>query len=313
MLNRARFTSEKSTRRALASVRAKSVRRAASAALGVFLALGSEINEIKFVAANAPEKSRSFATQRQESRRGAPQRRSSQPERLQRLSSATSSSLKSDELERELAQIEFQFQEARKIGSERLDRLTAQIDVLLATARRLAERPAANSELAKRAETLVAQLQSFQRFINDSSDFFQRLAKLDAASLDVEETRSFFALFLAESAPTGALTSPFGDVSNATVPDGALASDASTPTTSRLSTLIERNYVASPSRSTRFKRLKFGTLSSKRTAPNSNVFTSTRQPPKTRLILSRKSINGKDFPKNFKRSDDAPSNGGSRR
>ncbi len=227
MLNRARFTSEKSTRRALASVRAKSVRRAASAALGVFLALGSEINEIKFVAANAPEKSRSFATQRQESRRGAPQRRSSQPERLQRLSSATSSSLKSDELERELAQIEFQFQEARKIGSERLDRLTAQIDVLLATARRLAERPAANSELAKRAETLVAQLQSFQRFINDSSDFFQRLAKLDAASLDVEETRSFFALFLAESPPTGALTSPFGDVSSATVPDGALAFDAS--------------------------------------------------------------------------------------
>ena len=195
MLNRARFPSEKSTRRALASVRAKSARRAASAALGVFLALGSEINEIKFVAANAPEKSRSFATQRQDSRRGAAQLRSSQPERLQRLPSKTSSPLKSDELERELAQIEFQFQEARKIGSERLDRLTAQIDVLLDAARRLAERPAANSELAKRSETLVAQLNAFQRFIDDSSVFFQRLAMLDAASLDVEETRAFVASF----------------------------------------------------------------------------------------------------------------------
>ncbi len=227
MLNRARLTSEKSTRYAVASVRAKSARRAASAALGVFLALGSEINEIKFVAANAPEKSRSFATQRQESRPGAPQRRSSQPERLQRLPSRNSSPLKSDELERELAQIEFQFQEARKIGSERLDRLTAQIDVLLDAARPLAARPSANSELAKRAETLVAQLQSFQRFINDSTVFFQRLAKLDAASLSVEETRSFFTSFLAENAPTDALTSPFSDVSNATVHDGALASDAS--------------------------------------------------------------------------------------
>lgn len=226
MLNRARLTSKKSTRCDLAPVRGKSARRAALAALGVFLALGSEIDEIKFVAANAPEKSRSFATQRQESQRGVSQRRPPQPERLQRLSSA-SSPLKSDELERELAQIEFQFQEARKIGSERLDRLTAQIDLLLDAARPLAARPAANSELAKRAEALVAQLQSFQRFTNDSSDFFQRLAKLDAASLNVEETRSFFTSFLAESAPTDALTSPFSEVSNATVPDGALVSDAS--------------------------------------------------------------------------------------
>jgi len=211
MLNETRLTAVNSTSCALTSICAKSARRAALATLGALLAFGSEI---EFVAANAPEKARSFATQRLDPRRGGIPRRSSQPEHLQRLPSKTSSAVGSDEIERELAQLEFQFQETQKLGSERLERLTARLSVLLDSARRLATQSAANSELAQRAETLVERLETFRRFVDDSSDFFRRLAKLDAASLNAGETRSFFAAFLEKENPTDSLIPYFNDGSN---------------------------------------------------------------------------------------------------
>lgn len=212
MLIQPRLTSEKSTRRVLTTFRDQSARRAALATLGVCLVFGGEI---EFVAADAPERPRSSATaQRQETRRNAVPRRPSQPVYSQSLSSKSPpTKMERDEVERELAQLEFQFQETRKIGSERLDQLTAQTALLLDSARRLATQPAADSELARRAEALVAQLETFRRFIDDSSDFFRRLAQLDAASLDAEKTRSFFASFLTERAALSNLTPYFDEVS----------------------------------------------------------------------------------------------------
>ncbi|MBQ9128877.1 MAG: hypothetical protein IJY15_14100, partial [Thermoguttaceae bacterium] len=100
MSQRTRLTSEKTTRRLLATVRAKSARRATLATLAVLFAFGGEI---EFAVATAPEKTRSLATQRQDPRRGGIPRRSSQPEHLQRLPSKTlPSSVESDEMEREL-------------------------------------------------------------------------------------------------------------------------------------------------------------------------------------------------------------------
>lgn len=103
----------------------------------------------------------------------------------------------SRELASELAQLEFRFQEALKIGSERLDELTPQIAALLDEARRLATEAETevDGRLAENARTLVSQIESFQRFIDASSVFFQRLAKLDAASLDAKATRLFFENF----------------------------------------------------------------------------------------------------------------------
>ncbi len=115
----------------------------------------------------------------------------SQNKRLER------SAKPSQELASELAQLEFRFQETLKIGSERLNELTPQIAALLDAARRLAAETETETDgrLAEKARALVSQLESFHRFIDVSSDFFQRLAKLDAASLDVNATRSFFENF----------------------------------------------------------------------------------------------------------------------
>lgn len=121
-------------------------------------------------------------------------RRLPQPSQNKRLEQSLKSS---QELASELAQLEFRFQEALKIGSERLDELTPQIAALLDEARRLATETAtqADGRLAEKARSFIAQLESFQRFIDVSSVFFQRLAQLDAASLDAKATRSFFENF----------------------------------------------------------------------------------------------------------------------
>ncbi|MBQ9126529.1 MAG: hypothetical protein IJY15_02070, partial [Thermoguttaceae bacterium] len=58
-------------------------------------------------------------------------------------------------------------------------------------------------------------------FIDDSSDFFRRLAKLDAASLNAEETRSFFAAFLEQETANAHSTLYFNDVSNSSDDVGA--------------------------------------------------------------------------------------------
>lgn len=228
MTKRTRINSEKTTRCVLTTLRAlrdRSVRRATLATLGACLLLGGEI---ELAAANSPENPRSNATRRPESRRDvASPSRSPQPVRSQQLTSAKTSSVDVAALERELSQLEFQFQEAQKIGSERLDDITSQIASLLDSARRLATQTAANSELAKRAESLVAQLETFRRLIDDSSDFFQDLAKLDAASLDGEKTRSFFASFLADRSSEVSTRPDFNNVSNSTKSTDALSADTS--------------------------------------------------------------------------------------
>lgn len=225
MLTETRLTSEKTTSCVFASAPAKTARRAALATLGALLAFGGEF---KFAAANAPEKPRSVATRRQTPKRDAVSPTKSQLQRSQRLSSPTPpSSIDSDKMERELAQLEFQFQETQKIGSERLAQLTTQTAALLDSARLLATQPSVNSEFTNRVETLIAQLEAFQRFIAESSDFFQRLAKLDAASLNAAETRSFFDSFLKERAADESLTPRFSNVSDSSISSGALDDNAS--------------------------------------------------------------------------------------
>ena len=105
--------------------------------------------------------------------------------------------VKSQDLASELAQLEFRFREAQTIGSERLDELTPQIAELVDAARRLATQTAVGSDerLDERAQELILQLVEFQRLISASSVFFKQLAKLDVASLDAKETRSFFSAF----------------------------------------------------------------------------------------------------------------------
>lgn len=106
----------------------------------------------------------------------------------------TSREKPTQDLATQLSQLEFRFQEARKIGSEHLDELMSQIVVLLEEARRLATQAEnyADEELVEKAKSLVSQLETFQQFTESTSAFFNELAKLDAASLDEKATRSFF-------------------------------------------------------------------------------------------------------------------------
>ncbi|MBR5244007.1 MAG: hypothetical protein IKW13_07220 [Thermoguttaceae bacterium] len=116
----------------------------------------------------------------------------------------------------ELAQLEFRFQEAQKIGSERLAELAPQIVELLDAARLFATQAetVADAQLAERARTLVSQLVEFQRFISATSVFFHRLAKLDAASLNEKETRDFFASFLLQRDFSNSATPYYSKVSS---------------------------------------------------------------------------------------------------
>lgn len=134
----------------------------------------------------------------------------------------TSSARPTQELASELAQLEYRFQEAQKIGSERLAQLSPQIADLADAARRLTTQAESNADaqLAERAQTLVSQLAEFQDYIDETSDFFHRLAELDVASLDEKATRAFFAAFLsrrafADAAPSNNASTSL-NVSNAT-------------------------------------------------------------------------------------------------
>ncbi|MBQ6827953.1 MAG: hypothetical protein IJO46_08050, partial [Thermoguttaceae bacterium] len=111
-------------------------------------------------------------------------------------------------------------------GAERFDQLTPQIDELLNESRRLAAQIGsdADAQLAERAQTLVSQLVEFQRFLNATSDFFHRLASLDAASLDEKATRDFFASFLLQPDLSNSATPYYNEVSNSSnAPDATLA------------------------------------------------------------------------------------------
>ena len=200
--------------------------------------------------------------------------------------------VKSQDLASELAQLEFRFREAQTIGSERLDELTPQIAELVDAARRLATQTAVGSDerLDERAQELILQLVEFQRLISASSVFFKQLAKLDVASLDAKETRSFFSAFSRQR-------------------------DLSTPQLLRTLRLrrIKPSLPASPHRSTRCKRSKVGTPSSKLAVRRSNVFASPPATLKKGSRLFRKFAIVKDFQKNLKYSNDAPPNGVSHR
>ncbi len=133
----------------------------------------------------------------------------------------------SQNLAPELAQLEFRFQESQKIGSERLDELTPQIAELLDKARRLVKRTesAADAKLTERAQALVSQLVEFQRFLELSSDFFNRLAQLDAASLDEKATRSFFASLLRQREFPNSATPYWTEVSTSSGASVAMSTD----------------------------------------------------------------------------------------
>lgn len=116
----------------------------------------------------------------------------------------------SQELASELAQLEFRFQEAQKIGSERLDQLTPQIAEFLDEARQLETqaKSKADANQLERAQTLVSQLVEFQTFLDATSDFFRRLAQLDVASLDEKATRDFFNSILSQRDVSDAASAP---------------------------------------------------------------------------------------------------------
>lgn len=206
MLKKTRLTSAQRTRRALATSFSAIARRTiapAFSAFGVLFLLSPD------AVADVPSQRVAF--------------KSSQPTQNGRLSQASS---RTQNLASDLAQLEFQFQQAQKIGSERLDELTPQVAALLADARRLAPQTESqnDAQLAERAQTLVAQLEEFQRFIAASSVFFDRLAELDAASLDAEATRVFFASFATRRNDDRAATPYFSEVSDSpTSPDATLA------------------------------------------------------------------------------------------
>ncbi len=148
---------------------------------------------------------------------------STQPTLNRRLARSTEST---QDLASELAQLEFRFQEAQKIGSERLAQLTPQIAELLNAARRLETqaKSGADARSLERAQTLILQLVEFQRFLNATSEFFQRLTRLDAASLDEKATREFFASFSLQRDFSNDATPYFSEVSRSSnAPETTLA------------------------------------------------------------------------------------------
>ncbi len=187
MLKRSRLSFPKSPRRLLSTSFNASVRRLVASSAPLFLFL----NDAAF-ADNASQ-------------------RLTQPTQNNRLSQSIKTS---QELASDLAQLKFQFQEAQKIGSERLDELTPQIDALLNEARRLATAPQTDARSAEEVQSLISQLEAFQQFIVVSADFFQRLAKLDAASLDAQATRLFFENFSSQRDFNFNATPYFNEVSN---------------------------------------------------------------------------------------------------
>ncbi|MBR4835263.1 MAG: hypothetical protein IKU86_13180 [Thermoguttaceae bacterium] len=104
----------------------------------------------------------------------------------------------SQEIARELDRLEFEFQEAQKIGSERVDQLTARVAELAEEARRFAEE-AAPGETAERAAALCERLDKFRGRLVENARFFAALAQLDAASLNADDVQSFFASFLSQN------------------------------------------------------------------------------------------------------------------
>ncbi len=113
-----------------------------------------------------------------------------------------------DELER----LEFEFQEAQKIGSERLAELTPRVAELVEQARRITTE-AKTGETARRSATLCKRLEQFRRLIVENASFFETLAQLDAASLNIDDAESFFASFLSPNVEADSLTSDFTKVS----------------------------------------------------------------------------------------------------
>ncbi|MBQ2789018.1 MAG: hypothetical protein IJE97_05220 [Thermoguttaceae bacterium] len=197
MLKQTRLTSAKSTRRLLLS----SLNVVARRALASFFPLFLLANDAAFAVDGAL---RDTPTQSQDARQPLLNNRLQQPlESSQNIAS-------------ELAQLEFQFQEARKTGSERVDDLTSQISDLLDKARNLATQAEsrADEKLVEQAETFVSQVEEFQRFLNATSVFFRRLAELDAASLDEKATRSFFESFLERPVAAHSSTPYFNEVSD---------------------------------------------------------------------------------------------------
>jgi hypothetical protein len=209
MLKPTRLTFDNSTRSNLSTSLDKTTRRGAA-----FCALAFLLNGVAFAGDGAFNASRSLGVQDASSTQPLPNKRLTIPAQT------------SQDLTSELAQLEFRFQEAQKVGSEQLDRLTPQIAELLEAARRLEANTEsdADAQLNERAQALVLQLVEFQRFLSATSDFFQRLAQLDVASLNEKATRDFFASFVAPDATELAATPYYAEVSNsASAPNAAIA------------------------------------------------------------------------------------------
>lgn len=212
MLKPSRLTFDQSPRSQFPALVDKAARRVVAFG-SLFLLLPG----VAFADGAASDLSRPLALQAPESTL------STQPTLNSRLARSAQSS---QDLASELAQLEFRFQETQKIGSERLAELTPQITELLNAARRLEtqSKSGADARLAERAQTLVAQLVEFQRFLNATAEFFQRLAILDAASLDEKETRDFFASFTIQRDQPNAANPYYNEVSSSSnAPEATLA------------------------------------------------------------------------------------------
>lgn len=126
----------------------------------------------------------------------------------------------SPDVPRELDRLEFQFREAQKLGSDRLDELTPLVRELLENVRSL-EMKTLSDESAERAASLGARLEEFQRLLVENADFFETLAQLDAASLNADETRRFFASFLSQNGDASTLNPDFNETSERLKDEGA--------------------------------------------------------------------------------------------
>lgn len=208
MLKTKRLTFAQSTRSLLTTPVNVAPGRVFPSPFPAFAAFFLLLNGAAFAVDDAPAVSRQLVVQRSATFQ-------TQPKSNNRL---TSPAKPVSDLATELAQLEFRFQKAQKIGSERLDQLKPQIAELLDAARRLASQTesAADPNLTERAQTLVSQLAEFQNLTNESSEFFHRLAQLDVASLNEKATRSFFDSFLLQRDFSDAAT-PVSSAPNATL------------------------------------------------------------------------------------------------
>ena len=102
-----------------------------------------------------------------------------------------------EETEQALAQFEFQLKELKKRDVRELDFVLEQLESLLVDARATLER--AEPSLLDRTSSVVEEIERFRDLLDSEREFFRQLETFDRASLNSEETASFFKDFASTS------------------------------------------------------------------------------------------------------------------